>query len=99
MGSVARQRCRESIRGIRTPAGRENTFEGRQGIHDHPPGALGERPAGGSAGDGSDYRTQGGGRGSKEGGVQMLDICKGWGDPQSSLRGETMGGKERGEGD
>jgi hypothetical protein len=62
-------------------------------------GPSGMCPAGGSAGDGSDYRTQGGGRGSKEGGVQMLDICKGWGDPQSSLRGETMGGKERGEGE
>jgi hypothetical protein len=61
MGSVARQRFREGIRGIRTPTGREDTLQGRQGIHDHPPGALGERPAGGSAGDGSDYRTQGGG--------------------------------------
>jgi len=99
MGSVAWQRFRGSIRGIRTPTGRVDTLQGGQGIHDHPPGALGDVPCRWFRGGRIRLSDAGGGRGSKEGGVQMLNICKRWGDPQSSLRGETMGGKERGEGE
>jgi hypothetical protein len=54
-------------------------FEGRQGIYDQPPVALWMRPARGAAGDGRDRQMEGGrGKGGREGGVQMLGICKGW---------------------
>jgi len=64
-----------------------------QWIHDQPPGALGMCPAGGPWGaEDTSRRMEGGkeqGRGANAGHSRIM------GGPQSSLGGETEGGKER----